>query len=824
MKRNILFSILTVLAFPLYAQYGSNVAYQDKNVRFTVITDGALRMEYSPQGNFVDDKSFIAINRKYPPVSFRMKQTKSVVCIYTNSFEMTYKKNSGPFSAKNLSIVSAKKSKVRFSWLPGTLDSLNLKGTTRTLDAYDGDMRNGKKMELENGLLSKSGWTFLDDSQSYLFDHSDWPWAISRPQDSDVQDWYFFAYGHHYKQALRDFTILSGKVPLPPRYAFGYWWSRFWDYSDDDYRELLSNFQKYDIPLDVLVVDMDWHYTTPGLGGWSGYSWNRRLFPDPDKFMKWLKSNDVKITLNLHPAGGIQPYDENYPAMARAMGMNPADSIGIKWQGSNKRFMQAWYNEILRPFERQGVDFWWLDWQQWPNDSVMTKLSNTWWINYTTFTDMEKHRDTRPMLYHRWGGLGNHRYQIGFSGDTQITWNSLDYQPYFNTTASNVLYGYWSHDIGGHMGADSIAPEMYIRWMQFGLMSPILRTHSTKNVGLTKEPWAFSLYHMDILRNIINMRYAFAPYIYTMARKTFDEALPLCRPLYYEYPNNPEAYNYPNEYFFGDNLLVHPITQPMKQSAKAEKITWLPAGNNWYELVSGMLFKGGQTVHRKFALDEMPIYVKGGSILPLYDKVKNLRKNDESIIVTIWPGATHASFSFYEDAGNDKDYQHEYAHTDMRYQRYSQHMVVTVAPREGSYPDMPAKRQFRVKLVASAVPSRVEVNGQIVPFYYEGETLSVIVDIPEQRCEVNKTIAFFFTDKAQTIDDGLIGRMKEVRNIVKKEKQRNSQFAIGQRLGELDHTARKLTYHPQQWRDIIAQFNTNYNELPNILKEQGIEQ
>ena len=148
------------------------------------------------------------------------------------------------------------------------------------------------------------------------------------------------------------------------------------------------------------------------------------------------------------------------------------------------------------------------------------------------------------MIYHRWSGLGNHRYQVGFSGDAIITWKSLDFQPYFNHTASNVLYGYWSHDLGGHMGGiDRVDPEMYTRWMQFGAMSPIMRTHSTKNIKLKKEPWVFDYDITLVLRNTVRQRYTMAPYIYSMARRAYDDAIALCRPMYYDYPKAQEAYD-----------------------------------------------------------------------------------------------------------------------------------------------------------------------------------------------------------------------------------------------------------------------------------------
>ena len=248
-------------------------------------------------------------------------------------------------------------------------------------------------------------------------------WAKERPAN-EGQDWYFMAYGHDYKQALKDYTLFAGKMPLPPRYAFGYWWSRYWLYSDKEFRNLIDNFHTYQIPLDVLVVDMDWHYTEKGKGGWTGWTWNRDLFPNPQGFLKYLKQNNVKVTLNLHPADGVAAYEEKYPEMAKDMGVDPATKQTIPWINSDKKFMKNMFKNILAPMEKDGVDFWWLDWQQGMFDSKMKNLSNTWWINYAFFSDMEQRRETRPMLYHRWGGLGNHRYQVGFSGDAVISWKS----------------------------------------------------------------------------------------------------------------------------------------------------------------------------------------------------------------------------------------------------------------------------------------------------------------------------------------------------------------------------------------------------------------
>ena len=276
--KKILISLLCFLAFCgcLDAQnLQKNIAYEDANVRFTVISDGVIRMEYAPDGQFVDDKSFIVVNRQYPAVDYKLKTRGRWVEIATAKMVMRYKKGSGAFSAENLSIVSAKGTRP-FSWKPGMKQTENLKGTFRTLDGFDGDVQTqgyvrdskpGEKLQLEDGLLAKDGWTLIDDSKGLLFDgDADWEWVKQRP-DNGGQDWYFMAYGHDYKAALKDYTLFAGQVPLPPRFVFGYWWSRYWMYSDREFRELVKNFQSYRIPLDVLVVDMDWHYTEKGKGG-----------------------------------------------------------------------------------------------------------------------------------------------------------------------------------------------------------------------------------------------------------------------------------------------------------------------------------------------------------------------------------------------------------------------------------------------------------------------------------------------------------------------------------------------------------------------------
>ena len=297
--RKIISAFFLLMGLMSYAQQKDNPVASPEaiivngNVRFTMLMPELIRMEWDSLGIFEDKASFVVINRNLPAPRFKKEETSGWLTITTEKLELKYKKGPGRFTPENLQISFLDKHKNTI-WKPGMPNNGNLKGTYRTLDGCDGNVRcdgQGKANEivLGDGLISKDGWFLLDDSQSFLFDNSDWKWAEARPS-GNRQDWYFFGYENNYKTALYDYTQVAGKIPLPPRFAFGYWWSRYWNYSDQEIRDLVAALERNQIPCDVLVVDMDWHLTQTlytktildefgGRTGWTGYTWNKNLFP-----------------------------------------------------------------------------------------------------------------------------------------------------------------------------------------------------------------------------------------------------------------------------------------------------------------------------------------------------------------------------------------------------------------------------------------------------------------------------------------------------------------------------------------------------------------
>ncbi|MBO4446946.1 MAG: DUF5110 domain-containing protein [Bacteroidales bacterium] len=724
-----------------------------ENARFTVLTDRLIRMEWAEDGVFEDRASLAIINRNLPVPEFKSSLKNGTLTINTGKLTLTYK--GGRFAAGNL--------QVRFGtgrWEPGMKASGNLKGTTRTLDGCLGFEKLSKvETELEDGILSRDGWAIVDESSRHLMAQTESAWGnwVAERPEGDRLDWYLFAYGHDYTTALNDFTKVAGKIPLPPKYTLGYWWSRYWIYTDEEMLEIGREMRSRGIPMDVMIVDMDWHYTYKDMNkrlgpdvfgqrrGWTGYTWNRELFPDPEGFLLDLHKLGFRTGLNLHPASGIREFEECYEPFVKdylsrtddydgpegyIFGKEPYLYAGntvpvgkeghhasVPYRMDQEAWADAYFGSVIRPLERQGVDFWWLDWQQWRESKYVRGLSNTFWINYTFFRNKELNGNERPFIYHRWGGLGSHRYQLGFSGDTHDEWDVLKFLPYFTATASNVGYGYWGHDIGGHQqkkGHERLTePEMYTRWLQFGVFTPIFKTHSTQNARLERKIWAFPE-HYQYMLDAIRLRYTLSPYIYTFARETFDTGVSMCRPMYYAYPEANEAYNYNEQYLFGDRILATTICEPAGADGKNARTIWFPKGCDWYDMGLHTMHKGGNIRTLRYAIDQNPWYVKAGSVLPLADeKITSLQEESDVLGLLIVPGAGKSSFSLYEDDGISRNYETAFARTRIDKNRSGNKLSITVHPREGSYKGMPRQRNLYLVLEGvTAKPAGILCNGK----------------------------------------------------------------------------------------------------------------
>ncbi len=673
------------------------------HARFTVLTSRLIRMEWASDGQFEDRATFAFPTRYAEAPAFTADQSDAHVDLKTDALTLHYTADDQPFHADNLSI-SFDLNGRQVEWKPGILNLGNLRGTYRTLDQAAG------AVSLPEGLLSRDGWSLYDDSGLPVWD-VDGTWVEGR-HDEHLQDWYFFGYGHDYKAALGEYTRFGGRVPLIPRYVLGGWWSRFWAYSDKDLMQLVQDFQSRDIPLDVLVVDMDWH--TPD--AWTGYTWNRNLFPDPDAFLRWVHEQGLYATFNLHPAQGVQKHEAVYPEFARLLGQDPELGAAVAFRPADKIFMQHYFERLHHPMEEQGVDFWWLDWQQ-GEVSDIKHLDPLPWLNHLHFRDSVR-RGLRPMLYSRWGGLGNHRYPIGFSGDAYATWEALRFQAYFTPTASNVLYGWWSHDIGGHFGPTE--PELYARWVQFGAVSPCLRLHSTKDPLAERRPWSFPEPVYETAKAAFQFRYRLLPYLYSVARQTTLTGLSLCSPMYYSYPESEDAYLAREQYFLGEQIIAAPVVRPADPATGlADVDVWLPEGT-WIEYTTLERFTGNRWIRFKAGLNHIPLFIKAGAIIPLAPPLKHTRDFDGShIILDVFPAADGA-FELYEDDGITNDQQRGvYETTAIRSTIVDGTLTLQIDGAQGKCEALARQRVFEVHLRGIDAPGQITVNDQPVSATYD---------------------------------------------------------------------------------------------------------
>lgn len=611
---------------------------QGENYRISVLTESLVRLEYSEDGVFEDGQTQVVQNRDFGPVACEVVETEEVLDLHTEHLHLHFEK--GPFTPDRLFIELKGQYAVYGSrWHYGDQPE-TLKGTSRTLDEVDG------AMELEDGILSKAGYALLDDSNSYLYDVESGFRARSYPE----VDLYFFGYGRDYLGALKDFYHLTGQPPLLPRYALGNWWSRYWPYTSQEYTDLMDRFKAEGVPLAVSVIDMDWHKTAiPARfgSGWTGYSWNRDLIPDPAAFLHGLHERGLKVTLNVHPADGIRAFEDAYPMVAKRLGLDAEKEEAASFDFYSPAFREAYFEDVHHPLENQGVDFWWIDWQQGSHG----KMDPLWLLNHYHYLDNCR-KGQAGLILSRYGGPGSHRYPIGFSGDTIVTWESLAFQPYFTSTASNIGYTWWSHDIGGHMRG-YYDEDLALRWLQFGVFSPINRLHSSCNAFNSKEPWFYSPETCRLMKQYLRLRHGLLPYLYTMNVATHEEGLPLVQPLYYHYPNEEEAYEAKNQYFFGSELMVAPITEALDPVFHSASVSvWFPDGV-WYDFFHDWKYEGRGKLTVFRTSQDIPVFARAGAIIPMDAQPQTGVDLPEMLDWHLFPG-DNRSFVLVEGEGDNR--------------------------------------------------------------------------------------------------------------------------------------------------------------------------
>jgi alpha-glucosidase (family GH31 glycosyl hydrolase) len=603
-----------------------------------------------------------------------------------------------------------------------------LGGYRRSLDGVNGDA------PTTPGLLYQDGWMLLDDTASAIFDNKAQK-VTPRPSHGDkgYQDGYVFGYGHDYQQGLSDLATLTGPSTLLPRWAYGVWYSEYYDHSAADIENtIVPKFRADGVPLDVLVTDTD--FKSPST--WDGWEMDPAKFPDPKGFFDWSAQQGLHNSLNIHPS--ITGDDPQF-AQAQATAKGKLTDTGnntytFDWGDPNQ--LKAYF-DLHRTMEQQGADVWWLDWCCDASVSTLQGVTPDAWINQQYVNDGAKSGQRSFAFSRAFGSLpqGNYnptglptgpwadkRTTAHFTADTTSSWATLQdevgYTPgeSASTGLSNV-----THDIGGfnndgtqakgaEPGSTKLPDDLYARWVQFGTFQPVDRLHGNHSDRL---PWQYGTAADTSAEKFLNLREDLVPYTYSLSEQANRTGIPVVRPTYLQYPESQEAYAAAgSEYFYGPDVLVAPVTTP---GASATTSVWFPAGSTWTDYFTGRTYQGGTTQHITTDLDSMPVFIKSGGIMTTRtDNVANDVQNPLSrATVTVAQGASGTT-SLYEDNGTTTDTKQS-ATTSIAYSGTGSAATLRINPAVGSFKGQPTSRTWTVTFMNAHAPKSVTVNGRRVP-------------------------------------------------------------------------------------------------------------
>ena len=732
--------------------------------RITILTSKLFRYEKGPV--FDDRPSLAVVNRNLPKVDFTVEENPTDFVVYTDDIEIH-------FDLLNLNLSGTNIQTNQTWYYPQTIPHDPLWGTIRTLDWLKAQSlvcadNDPVKSLCEYGLLSYNGWGLLDDSKSPRLDGEDW-WDNSDPATNVLGqssvDIYVFLHGNDFKGAISDYSKIGGCVPLPPRSTLGLQWTRWYDMDTIDLKELVTGFPIRGIPLDTLILDMNWHRKPL----WGSYMFDERIIPDPAALAGWIKDKGVAIGLNIHdclfvqdncPSGTLSIQDKNmFDAFIEMSKTNLTENqTAIPLDLWNRTMALIKEEVTLRGYaEELDIDLWWPDWQQGDGPGVGGllggKMNPTIWINKIRYTNYKRWgMKKRGAVMGRFGGYGAHRYGYGFSGDVAgLTWDNLAYQPYFAATAANVLFPSWTFDLTGPVSD----PELYVRWTQWAALSPMLRFHdrgmssgactynSFPYIGAScssVDPWAnLPRRHSDAIREAVLLRAQLLPYLYTEIWKTYETGIPWIRPLYYDFPLEKDSYNLYSQFMFGDQITVFPVVTPSSPDAPSGTLShvWIPPGD-WFSYMDGKILTGPSMLERYWDLEEIPMFVRAGTILVKrgLDSINYLgmaMSNYTDLIFEIIPGGVRGDYHVHEDDGLSTDYVDgiNIGSIIAQYSWNDQNTTITfTVSLSGQYSVSVGNRKITLALLNSGPIFGASSSGSVPPILsHDGHSVAGLVSI-----------------------------------------------------------------------------------------------
>lgn len=697
--------------------------FKGNKYRITVLSDVLLRFEYSETGKFNDYPTIFAINRSFAkkPV-FTVKQDEKYINITNDYFILEYSKEKPYIASKlvpdsNLRITLKGTDKL---WYFGNPEVKNLKGSAYSFD-------NKSNINLSKGLYNLDGFASIDDTMSPVF-ISD---GTIKKNPSDALDVYVFIYKNDFQKALDSYFELTGKPSFLPRYALGVCWNKNEDYTEEELKDIINNFNKINIPLSSILLGSKWNLNKEGKT-LSNYKFDNEKYKNLEQTINDIHQKNVFLGLTINPQSGITPYDSGYQSLKTKLNITKDGIIPINVY--NTAILETFLNETLANLN---IDFIKID-------EITEDKTKTFMLMHYIYKSLSKTAERRGLILSRNPGIASHRYPALYSGNTKVSWKTLKYLPYFNITSSNLGLSYYSHDIGGYEGGVEDS-ELYTRYVQFGTYSPVFRFSSKEGRYYKREPWKWDIFTESIVKDYIRIRHRLIPYIYSEMYKYSKDGINLIKPLYLDYEKILDEPLYKNEYHFGKELFVCPITEPKdKVMNRVVHRMYLPEGT-WYDFKTGKKFPGGKRYVTFYKDEDYPVYAKSGAIVPmaiLDENNLNSVKPPEKMEIQVFPGVSN-NYDLYEDDGVTNLYKEGYyIVTNIDYNYRKNNYTLILRPTQGKTGIIPDKRDYKIKFRNTKRPEYVKVNvGRFeVEFTTRSDENDFIIEVPNVPTNQQLTI------------------------------------------------------------------------------------
>lgn len=637
--------------------------------RFTVLTDRLIRMEYSPSGVFEDRPTELVTFRNFAPINFNLTETETLLEIKTKYFTLAYVKNK-PFVGNKVATGNTLKVNLNDSdkeWYYGNPEVRNFGGINYSLDNFTGNLK------LNKGLYSMDGFTAIDDSNSLVLNGEDN--FISR--ENPETDVYLFVYRRDFGQCLKDYYDLTGYPSLIPRYALGNWWYKNERYNTDDIYNVINKFEDNDIPISVMVLGDKWHDNT------NNFAFDSNLI-DIGNVVNFLRSKDIKLSVKINPELGVGPSDRMYPEMSKYLG----GTSNLSLLPIDTTRLALYFNLFVKPLQSNGVTFFNIGYNDPKN------LTNLWMLNHYHYTELPLILGTRGLILSRNSMVAPHRYPVIYTGRTNASWDTINAIPYYNLSASNIGVSFVAHALGGfHGGIES--SELYMRYIELGTFSPIFLLASDGGKYYKREPWRWNQMNLGVIREYMQLRHKLIPYLYSESYVYHKTGAPLVQPFYYKYPRIYDEPLYKNQYFFGSEMFVAPITKKKNPVMNRVVQRIFVPGGMWYDYISGKKYPGDKYYMSFYKDEDYPVFCKAGAIIPLSNDAGT--NNPVNLEVHVFPGANNV-YNMYEDDGLTDNYKNgDYLITNFEYRYEKDNYTLIIRPLEGRSGSVPNSRNYKVR-------------------------------------------------------------------------------------------------------------------------------